>query len=248
VNTIRAGVSVLLVLFVQPAWADRIDRGTMSVLDWPWPLIGGCLSLAILLIAIWVNFGRPEVRRFALKNPANAYFHIQQLDLGNIGYAIQDDRAHNVKELVLPANTFLAIELVYQPTIHFNQKEIVFIVEGLPDEKPLPLERFTSFVKVGRKHFRPGVSTTDYIDRHDNYHVRVDASRDVGSSYVVGLKLQTRKAGVYKAILSWMTDEIEGNVHDLSIRVEDKPATRMRCEEHKGCWIRPAKPKTKNER
>ncbi|HWA39591.1 MAG TPA: hypothetical protein VG873_17185 [Burkholderiales bacterium] len=216
----------------------------MSVLDWPWPLIGGLLSLTVLLVGLWVNFGRPEVRRAALRTPARAYFHVPELDLGDIGYAIQDEQAHNVKELVLPSNSLVNIEVAYYPTIHFNVKELIFISEGMMDEKPLPTERFTSFVKVGKNHWIPGIDETDYIDRKGNYHVRSDASRDVGSCYVLGLKLRTQKAGLYKVIVSWMTDEIEGNATDLSIRVEDTPQTRMRCSEHNGCWIRSAKPRT----
>jgi hypothetical protein len=209
-----------------------------SIVSSPWAFVSAVVGMAVLGIAVWINFVRPARRRRALERPAKTYFHIQEIQLGDIGYAIQDDHAHNVAELVLPSNWVGNIEVVYLPTVHFNQKEIIFITEGPADDKPRAFERYQPFVKVGKNHYAPGEDQSDYIDRKDNYHVRVDVARDVGSNYVLGLRLATRTPGVYKVIISWMTDEIEGNA-ELSIRVEDRPTTRMRCTEHPNCWISP---------
>jgi hypothetical protein len=60
----------------------------------------------------------------------------------------------------------------------------------------------------------------------------------VGTHRVLTFRVQTRDLGVYPFQISFVTDEIEGSA-ELTIRVEDRPTTRMRCHSHIGCWVRP---------
>lgn len=206
----------------------------------PWPMIGTFVSVAILLIALVVNFVRPWRRRRKLKCPCNVYFHIRTIADGELGYALLDDRGHLVKELVLPPDRLVEVEISYYPHIHYKQEELVFGCEGSISEKPLPLERFTRYIADGKNRWRPGTDETDYIGRTGFYHVRRSSPRNVGTCYTVGYIVKTQRPGTYKAIVSFLTDEIEGNAF-LSITIQDKASGRLKChvKEHGSCYVRP---------
>ena len=46
---------------------------------------------------------------------------------------------------------------------------------------------------------------------------------------MIQMELQTLGAGRYPVVVSFLTDEIEGNSEDLEILVEDIPSTNMLC-------------------
>jgi hypothetical protein len=140
----------------------------------------------------------------------------------------------------LPSNRSVEVEISYYPHIHYKQEELIFGCEGSLNEKPLPTERFTRYVSAGQNRWRPGEDETDYIGRTGFYHIRRSAPRNVGSCYTVGYIVRTQKAGTYKAIVSFLTDEIEGNSF-LTITVSDKATGRLRChvKEHGGCYVKP---------
>jgi hypothetical protein len=72
---------------------------------------------------------------------------------------------------------------------------------------------------------------------HDYYHVARDVPRNTGTHFGTVFKLQTRAPGIYPVTLSFL----EGVSKRLTIRVEDKPKTPMRCymRGHVGCFVRP---------
>ena len=205
-----------------------------------WEVLAGITAATVLAVSLYVDFIRPQIRKRRLKHPCKAYFHIRELRHGELGYALQDDRAHNVKELVLPSNSLVEIEVSYYPRINFNVEETVFGCEGDRASKPEAEMRVTRFIEKGKSEWIPGIDDSDTINRKGYYHVRARfAARAIGSCYTMGFKLRTKNPGIYKASLGFVTDEIDGTADDLQIRVEDKPSTRMRCTEHWGCRIRP---------
>lgn len=209
-----------------------------------WEVLAAAAAVAVLLLSAWTEIIDPMRRRRALKRPCRAFFHINEYRLGDLGYVVQDDEAHNVKEIVLPSNSEVEVEVAYCPTIPFRVHRSVFGVDGDPNDKPLPLERFTRFVAEGKgkAHWIPGVDPTDSIDRWGNYHYDSQIpGRAVDSWYTMGFKLKTQSAGVYKAWIGFLTDEVDGNGL-LSIRVEDSPRTRMTCSSHRACKVRPSGP------
>jgi len=159
-------------------------------------------------------------------------------------YVLQDDQGHSVKELVLPPNRKQYIEIQYLCKTHFRLDTLIFDCEGELNEKPLAKERVNEFVAVGKNRWVPGQDDTDIIDRKGGYHIKVDGARNVGTWRVVGFELQTQRVGVYKANVSFVADELEGN-DTLTIRVEDTPTTkRLRClVSHKNCYPRVIHPK-----
>lgn len=203
----------------------------------PWDKYGALLTIVVIVLYIVAEFLLPWNRRRKLHNPCNAYFHIRQLGLGKLSYALQDDDAHKVKALVLPSNSVVDIEVAYVPRVNFKVEETCFGFEGDPDSKPAIEGPIDLFVAKGKLP-----AAEDYWDRNGYYHYRPPKTgRSLGSCYTKGFRVQTKEPGVYKAFLGFLTDEIDGNVDDLQIVVEEKPATRMRCIEHWGCQVRPTR-------
>ena len=212
----------------------------MSGENVPWPMIGTFVSVAILLIALLVNFVKPWRRRRHLQCPCNVYFNIRAMADGELGYALLDDRGHLLQELLLPPDRLVEVEISYYPHIHYKQEELVFGCEGSTSDKPLPIERFTRYISEGKNRWRPGEDESDYISRTGAYHVRRSAARNVGTCYTVGYIVKTQKVGTYKATVSFLTDEIEGNAF-LSMKVQEKASGRLKChvKEHDGCYVKP---------
>jgi len=199
-----------------------------------WEVLAGITAAAVFAISIYAEFVRPQIRKHKLKSPCRAYFHIRELGLGALNHMVQDDRAHNVKELVLPSNSLVEIEIAYVPLIEFRVEETVFGCEGQLDSKPIVEEPITPFVAKGELPASP-----NYWDRNGYYHYRSpNTGRSIGSCYTKGFKLKTQRAGTYKVMLGFMTNEIDGSAW-LYIKVEDKPKTRMRCIEHRDCHVHP---------
>ncbi len=200
-----------------------------------WEVMAGITGVAILFLAVYGEFISPIIRRRKLKHPCKAYFHIRQSQVGYLDYVLQDDKAHNVKELVLPANSEVDIEFSYYVSVPFHVQETVFGFQGETDSKPETIFSIAPFIAKGDR-----VSLGEYWDRHGNLHYQTHAAgRSVGSCYTKGFKIRTRKVGIYKVFVGFLTDEIDGEDTSLQVRVEGKPSTRMRCEEHWGCYIRP---------
>ena len=78
------------------------------------------------------------------------------------------------------------------------------------------------------------------LDVHNFYHWRREVWRNVGTDYVFSMNLITKASGVYSTGLAFLTDEIEGSA-DFTIVVEDRPHSKMKCHEHRNCYVRPLK-------
>ena len=204
---------------------------------WDWPKVSALAALTVLAISLWVNFLSPFLRKRRLKKPVEAYFHVKALNKGNLGWVIQDDIDHNVKEICLPANAIVEIEVAYYPKISFNVDETVFQCEGEFELKPTVEEPLRPFVLRG--DFK---EAEFYWNRHGGFHYASRyRSRAADSCYTKGFRLRTRAPGVYKTWLGFLTDGQDCDAKDLVIRVEEKPKTRMPCSSHTGCNLRPVK-------
>lgn len=133
---------------------------------------------------------------------------------------VQDDRVHLVKEIAVPSHSEVAIEIVLFPQLRFVQQEIYFGCEqGGVAEKPCPFEYFSSFVRQGIR----GTGKPDK-DHPDHY---------------IGFKVETKKSGIYPTQVFVVEDEARGKTTGLTIKVEDRPSTKMRCTEHRKCFVAP---------
>jgi len=195
-------------------------------------LIGG----AALLCVIWIQFIKPWLRGRRLRRPCEVHFVLRP---ERHDYVVHDNERHHVRVLVLPAHSVREIEIGFKVKVNFRESELVFGCDGDDDAKPYASQWIDSFTDTGGKTiWIPGEDEGHSIDMHKFYHRRLDRLRNIGTHYVNSFRLITRAPGEYKAYVSFLTDEIEGNA-ELSIIVEEKPKTRMKCSKHRDCYVRP---------
>jgi hypothetical protein len=227
----------------QPHAAVSAMLATIST--WPWPMIGAFLAGGSLLLIGYTQIIRPRLRRHKLKRPFEAYFLITSLDRFPLDYVLQDDHEHYVKELVVPPNSEIPIQIVLEPRVSFMQHELFFGCDEhlVSREKPCAIEYFVPFVVEGvRGRGKPDADHPGhYIDYNGFYHVRENYlyTKD---TRVIGFKLITKSVGTYPAQVFTLTDDVKGKV-DIIIKVERPPKTRMRCamKAHRirGCFVMP---------
>jgi hypothetical protein len=229
----------------QPAMAT-ISAMLATLATWQWSMIAAFLAGGSLLVAGHSQILRPWLRRRKLRRPFRAYFLVTSLGrLPPLDYVLQDDEEHFVKELVVPPDSEIPIQIVLEPRVSFLQRELYFgCDEHLTDEKkPRAIEYFVPFVVKGvRGQGKPDAAHPGhYIDYNGFYHVREDYlyTKD---ARVIGFKLVTGATGSYPAQIFTQTDDVRGRA-DLKIKVEQPPKTKMRCfmkgHRSKGCFVTP---------
>jgi hypothetical protein len=222
-----------------------IEAWWATLATWPWSMIAAILAGGSLLVAGHTQIVRPRLRRRKLKQPFRAYFLVTSLERFPLDYVLQDDREHYVKELVVPPNSEIPIQIVLEPRVSFLQRELYFgCDEHLVDkEKPRATEYFVPFVIEGvRGRGKPDADHPGhYIDYNGFYHVREDYlyTKD---TRVIGFKLRTGATGTYPAQIYTQTDDVRGRA-ELTIKVERPAKTKMRCvmkaHRSKGCVVVP---------
>jgi hypothetical protein len=190
------------------------------------------------------EFIYPFYRRWRLKEPARAYFIITSKDRFNLQYAVQDEREHRLKILVLPSHTHdLLLHLVLEAKLDYVQSHLEFVFEG-EGAKPLFNYWYHPFVKTGTSTKKPGEDPGHYIDYHDNYHIDAVSQIVKGQWRTSAFKITTRDPGIYYLKVCIPADGVDGiaegtkGAMGLRVRVEDHPTTNMKCLEH-GDVIKP---------
>jgi hypothetical protein len=205
-------------------------------------IVAGVASVAMIGLYLFIEVGRPWWRRRVMQHPCNVWFNIMGPKEGKIAYAIQDDRPHHVKELVLPSNSEIEIELIYTPKLAFHEASIAFGCESDLEGKPYAIECFNRFVLEGKgkSQWIPGKDEGHTINRHKFYWIVRNQVRNVGSHFIVGYKFKTESVGIFPMKVYFLTDEVEGSA-DLTIRVEENPNTPMQCvvKDHYECYVYP---------
>src|SRR5256885_11979078 len=128
------------------------------------------------------------------------------------GRDVSDGDPHIIRWLTVPANHTLEIELGFTTRIPITAHEIVIGCKGDPAIRPRFLRRTFSF----QGGTRPATNL-DYIDPAGYFHIKTDKVYSVGTHFVIQMELQTLSAGRYPVVVSFLTDEIEGNFEDLEI-------------------------------
>jgi len=157
----------------------------------------------------------PADRR--LKRPVKAHFTIRQVPGSDI-------EPHHVGRLVLPSHKEVEVEVGIHALTNFRASEVIFGCKGNEEIKPAVTGRARQFVKTGNLP-----EPVYYIDHADWCHAIVNRDYNKGTHHVMGFQVRTRDEGLFKALLSFVTDEIEGNYDGLEILVEDRPHTVMYC-------------------
>jgi hypothetical protein len=225
------------------AIAPSVEAGSLTH-DGLFAIIGGVAATVTLGAYPFIEVIKPARRRRQSRHPCNVYFSIMPATEGKIDYAIQDERGHHVKELVLSENSETDIELVYIPKLPFYESKIAFGCESGIEGKPYAFECFDRFTIKGETHWIPGRDHGHSLNRQKFYQIVRHEHRNVGTDFVVGFRLKTEKPGLFPMKIFFFTDEVEGS-GDLTIRVEEKPRTPMQCarKEHWDCYVYPNTPR-----
>jgi hypothetical protein len=102
---------------------------------------GELLQVAAVAVAAFfgaVAVGRPLLRFWRLRAPCEVHFTVVPLQQMRLDYVVQDDVGHHLKEIVLPANKQVEIEIEYVPKMMFEETRISFGCDGDDLEKPEP--------------------------------------------------------------------------------------------------------------
>jgi hypothetical protein len=208
-----------------------------------WSAIGALAGTCGLLILIATQVIKPLFRYWRIRAPCEVHFTILPLHQVRLDHVLQDDAAHHVKELVVPANSIIEIEIESVAKTTFHDDSWTFGCDGADDAKPYAIERFDRLIDIGKRNWIPGKDEGYSLDRHKYLRIPTDRTRSKGARLQLGLKLQTRAEGVYPANLFFFTDEGTRAAH-LTIRVEDRPRTKMKCIAHWGCYVTPMGPQS----
>jgi hypothetical protein len=208
-----------------------MDAASLYWIPWAIAAIG-------LAISIWVYFFKPKVRNRNLRRPVNAHFTIRDSRQSISGRDVSKGDPHSIRRLVLPSmQQAVMIEIGFWPRIALHVNEIVIAVAGDFSSRPRIVERTDHYVQSGAKPSTAKDYNADHV-----YHAYVDRDWDFGTHRVIGLKIKTKKAGLYPIHLDFITDEITGTFGGLEILVEDTPSTQMLChaKDHgRNCLVSP---------
>jgi hypothetical protein len=116
------------------------------------------------------------------------------------------------------------IEIAFLPRIAFHANEIVISVEGDFSSRPRILERTDHYVQSGAKP-----STAKDHSAGHAFHAYVDRDYNLKTERVIGLKIKTKKTGLYPLRLDFIMKETTGTFLGLEILVENTPSTQMIC-------------------
>jgi hypothetical protein len=137
---------------------------------WVGPLIAGLsllVSSAALCAIIWFNWGQHRYRAYRQRT---AGF--------NVFLTYGPDDTKEVRELRLPANSEVMVQLRIRPTIQYQQIEVVFGCHGSDITRPVPLRVLNRFIKHGvNREQSPDTHASNYIDKDDHYHIKETVDR-----------------------------------------------------------------------
>jgi hypothetical protein len=200
----------------------------------PWTIAGTVLAAIILAITllglgiqIYAEFfaqKKREAKRLnALRHPADAYFVIHKRAARKLDWAEQDEADHYLKEITLPSNSEVTVDIAIHPLMHFKSSAILFGCQDSAnlDGKPYAIRQANNFILAGSdKICEPGKHPDHAITTSLYYQVRGDKSWSVGTDSIRGFTLKTRKPGDYEMDYCFAGGEVEG-VAKLIIHIED---------------------------
>jgi hypothetical protein len=222
--------------------------GLASMTEGPWTIVGAVSAIVAAGFGIYEFLIRPVCLRHKLKRPCNAWFLIPSTDQKIIDFAEQTTEQHYVRDLTLPADSEVEIEILYRPSIAFLCSAMYFGCNEQNnkdlDIKPLIKAFLNPLIERGgiRKETPDDNPETNSIDRHKYYHIKKQRHLTRGEIYSFGIKIQTRIVGLYRFRICFIGDEVGCLKNEMFIRVEERVSTRMRCFFHarwSGCFVQP---------
>jgi hypothetical protein len=197
-------------------------------------------AFIILTVAVYIlkEFICPLVHHYRLRNPIDLFFVITSIDRHKVDYAIQDEKEHRTKDLILPSNSKIYLHLVFKNKIAFTQNHFTLYFDGNSTKNPTIQEYYVPFIKEGVKTKSPYTDQSHYIDYHGAYHIDETKHRAKDDYSVYSFNATTRDAGTYQLILELSADGVSSR-QSLVVYVQHRPQNKMRCRDHWGCFISP---------
>jgi hypothetical protein len=173
-------------------------------------LISLALSVAIFLMIVWINFGRPWRRSRRMRRPFDLFFQAEPRGGGVLSTT-----------LAVPAHSVVQIDFRLVPRLHHVRHEVVLTFGGDPEQKPLPRSAVNTFIKEGAARVQdPKTNANHYIDYDNGYHIKNRVEHTRGNTYALGFSVETRGPGHYPVELLVMTEDGEGRArNDLTLVV-----------------------------
>ena len=226
-----------------------VDGGTLAVMDeGPWTITGAVAAfisaLMVIIFGVYEFVWRPWRHHRILKHPGKAWFHVPAISQRQILYAEQNHDAHLVEELTLAVNSTVAIGFLFRPSVSFEVYEVYFGCDLPKGSQPIIQSYLNLFIDRGVTEESPETHPdTNYTDNHNLHHIKKRRVFARGECYSHGCEIETRGPRIFEFKLFFVGDVQGTSENKLIIRVEQSPATRMRCHSHehrwKGCFIQP---------
>lgn len=188
-------------------------------------------------------------RYFRLKRPCEIFFVITSYDRGKVDYVVQDEDEHFVRELIVPANRDVYVQIQLKTKTAFTQRYLAveFVKKPSGGKVPVVDHYKLQFIKVGKDEKFPKTDEGHWVDHHDIYHITEERQRLAGQDIPYGFIVKTRDPGRYQMKVHVGVDN-KGIELVLDFVVEDPHRTKMRCTRHFGCLISPDAPVRGNSR
>jgi len=189
---------------------------TMAVADKYWWIAPTLSGLALLAI-IWFQWGQHVVRSYRTRRPFHADMSMAPATPGSY-----------CRELHVPPNTKVSLQLRLRPTLHYKQTDFIFGFHGLAKDRPQPLSVRNEFIKDRlTREQSPGKNPSHYIDHGDCYHIKEAVERTKPNYYNYGFIVETKTPGRYSVILEVVTDCGEAKPkEELTLIVEERAGSR----------------------
>jgi hypothetical protein len=200
----------------------------------------------VFVFGVYEFVWQPRRRRYRLRLPCSAWFHIPAQNQRQISFAEQNHDSHHVEELTLATNSVVEIEFLFHPLVSFEVSEVYFGCDSPKGSQPIVQSYRNLFIDRGVPEESPETHPdTNYTDNHNLYHIRKSRVLAHNEVYSYGCKVETREPGRFEFKLFFVVDVCGRTKNKLFIRVEENPMTRMRCfcREHRwqGCFIQPTR-------
>jgi hypothetical protein len=208
--------------------------------DHAWVVAAALFAGATFVAYLLKEIAPSLYRHFRIKNPCKVCFVITSFDRGTVDYVIQDDKEHFTRELIVPTNHDVYVQILFKAKIAFMQHQLTLVFENPhhATEPPLVDHYKLQFVRIGESEKFPKADVGHWIDHHDTYHITEERPRAKHQYFTYGFIVKTRDAGNFPMSIGLGFDGSEVD-YRLNFIVQEKPNTRMKCTEHFGCWVSP---------
>jgi hypothetical protein len=187
--------------------------------------IAPTISFFALLAIVWFNWGQHRYRAHRQRTAGFDVF----MSYGPDGT--------EVRELTLPANSEVMVQLRIKPAIQYRQIEIVFGCRGSDIGRPVPLRVLNRFIKFGvNREQSPQTHSNNYIDKDDHYHIKETVDRSPPHVQALEFVVRTGRAGAYPVLFEVITDSgeaksakglyltvVDGSVPDAHLAPQPNP-------------------------